>query len=393
MRRITPLALFALLLSLPAWSGSPVEIDRAGMKMMIEEKVAHATGAVARHGAVTEGAFVAAPGITEIFVDCDAGRSVSQVLRTNPRRYLTIHLAGTCQESIDVERPGVTISGTLAGGAIIDPPDGYAIRALGAHELKLVDLTLTGATDGLVAVASREMTLERVRAVDNLDYGILLEASTAVIGEAELSRNQTPILVANHSTATIQDSLMEDNPYDGPFALANSKMLILNSTMLRNGYGPNGWDSVVIRVVGSTVEYPGSGARPTGVSGASRLDIRGSDVHTRVLVWGHSMLEVWQGATIGSDTVKSRITLAGNSYLEVADFGATPTIINADVVLYSSATADVYPEEPIRGDAYIGWFSEAGFYNAAPMQGSVYCWNRGRAQCDLDPIGGVHDCE
>jgi len=359
---------------------------------MIEEKTERATLAVARLGAATESVFATRPGAMEISIDCDTGRSVNAALRTNPSRHLTVNLSGTCDESIRVERPGVTLSGTLAGGAIIDPLGGPAIRALGAHELELVDLTLTGGTDGLLARASHDMVLERVRAVDNLDYGIFLESSTALIMDAELSRNATPVLAQNHSTVRIWGALMEDNSFDGPYAFANSLMVIRDSTMMGNSSGPNGHDYASIYLYDSTVEYPGTLA----VSGAWRtcsLYFSGSEVYTRTRAYSKSMLSIYNGSTIGTDGVKANIWVAWDSLLKMWD-GAAPTVIHANVNVVISSKADVYLAEPMHGDVYVSSFGEGAFYTGAPIDGVVFCDYRGRALCSPhDPAGGMFGCE
>src|SRR3972149_1575857 len=70
-------------------------------------------------------------------VDCSRGKSINAAIAASRARKVRIEVSGTCAEAVVVERIGVTISGTAAGGATLNPPDvdgepiGPAIRALG----------------------------------------------------------------------------------------------------------------------------------------------------------------------------------------------------------------------------------------------------------------------
>ncbi len=388
MRRVTPFALLALLLFLPCQAEPPADFDKGRVKAMLAAAEDHARRAEAQFGAVDEKPVLLKPGAAEVSVDCDAGQSVNQVLTRRLSRYLTVNLSGTCRESILVERPGITLSGTLAGGAVIDPPEGPAIKALWAHELRLADLTLTGATDGLLALASRGMVLERVRAVDNEMWGVYLESSTAEIRDSELSRNAEPIFLFKHSTADVHDSVMEDNAPWGPWTLRQSTMMIYDSTMRRNTWGLFVGNHSHMTVEDSTLGEPGTAAL-AGVRFTGSLILRRSEVHTVVFAFENSYLGI-NRSTIGTDAAKTELWVGYGSYLDV--WGG-PTIINADIWLVASGEAEVWIPEPIHGDVYIAEFGEGAFYTGAPIEGGVYCWDRGRAFCSPHPTDGVHDCE
>jgi hypothetical protein len=235
-------------------------------------------------------------------VDCDAGGSVQKALAGAFARRVVLHLSGTCRESVVVDRPGVTLTGSLSGTAVIDPPDedgipiGPAVYAFGAHELTLEDLTLRGGTDGLEAHGSRKMQLTRVSAVEN-DFcgescwpsGVYLNGSEATIVDSDLSSNFGPLWVERHSTAIVTDTVMENNDSDGPFAAGGSYLSMQRCSLLGNGLGPQAFYYSTTIVADSSVGAPGSPEWSAAWSTGSLL-LSGTEIHGDVSVSRDSVL-------------------------------------------------------------------------------------------------------
>jgi hypothetical protein len=311
-------------------------------------------------------------------VDCDAGASVNRALSIASARRVILHLSGTCRESVVVDRRGVTLTGSLSGTAVIDPPDedgipiGPAVYALVAHELMLEDLTLTGATYGLDAHASRRMQLTRVNAVENqvcpdcpwgAAMGIHLNGSEAEIVDSNLSSNNAPLWVDNHSTAIVMDTVMEDNNSDGPFALTHSYLEIAGCTLRNNGLGPQAVVNSFTWVRGSTVESPGYAGWSYAVQ-SSHLWVTGTEIYGNVAASRGSHLQLGGGVSL-----------------------------DGTIWVLRSSGAQIETAGSIRGQVLVQKFSDAYIDTAQAIDGSVVCSDRSRATCTTWPTGGVDGCD
>jgi hypothetical protein len=308
-------------------------------------------------------------------VDCDAGGSVNKALAAAFARRVVLHLWGTCRESVVVDRPGVTLSGSLSGTAVIDPPDedgipiGPAVYALGAHELTLEELTLRGGTDGLEAHASRKMQLTRVSAIEN-DFcgescwpsGVYLNASEATIADSDLSSNFGPLWVEQHSTAIVTDTVMQNNT-DGPFSAGNSYLSMRRCSLQGNELGPQAFYYSTTIVADSSVGAPGSPEWSAAWLTGSLL-LSGTEIHGDVSVSKDSFLQLG-----GSASLDGTIMVTQSSYAEIGR------------------------SVSMTGSIYVIKFSDAYIGTAQPVVGSVFCSDRSRAVCREWPTGGMDGCE
>jgi hypothetical protein len=311
-------------------------------------------------------------------VFCDAGASVNKALAAAHARRVVLHLFGTCRESVVVDRPGVTLTGSLSGTAVIDPPDeggipiGPAVYALVAHELTLEDLTLTGATYGLDAHASHRMQLTRVNAVENqvcpdcpwgAAMGIHLNGSEAKIVDSNLSSNNTPLWVDNHSTAIVTATAMENNSSDGPFALTHSYLEIAGCTLRDNGAGPQAVVASFTWVRDSTVESPGYAGWSYAVH-SSHLWVTGTEINGNVAASRGSHLRLDDGVSL-----------------------------DGTIWVLRSSGAQIETDGAIRGQVLVQKFSDAYVDTEQAIDGSVVCSDRSRATCTTWPTGGVDGCD
>ena len=350
------------------------------------------------------------PSSETLTVDCSKGKSINAAIAASRARKLRLEVSGTCAEAVVVERIGLTISGTAAGGATIDPPDvgreptGPAIRALGAHELTLEDLTLTGATNGLEASASLAVTLTRVNAVDNdppngihfvMGYGVLFNGSEALITEADISRNFSPLVANEGSHVQIADSTITDNTADGPFSAANSSLRITACNIAGNAFGPQAVRNSWTRVIQSTVDSSGEGFAfenslleyfdstitnmvSSYATGNSILRYVRSSVTTDLLgAFRSSRLEI-SGSTLEGD-----LSADSDSYAEANRARVNPGVSPA-----------VFRESEITGNVVISRFSDASFNTGVvAIQGAVTCSERSRVTTNLTPTGRTRGCE
>jgi len=351
------------------------------------------------------------PSSETLTVDCSRGKSINAAIAASRARKLRLEVSGPCAEAVVVERIGLTISGTAAGGATIDPPDvgvepiGPAIRALGAHELTLEDLTLTGATTGLEASASRGVTLTRVNAVDNdqggihfvRGYGVLLKGSEAVITDSDISSNFSPLLAAEGSHVRIADSDITNNIADGPFSFANSTLVISGCSLVGNAFGPQAVRNSRTRLVGSTVDSSGEGFALDN----SLLEYIDSTITNMDASYadGNSILS-YVRSSVAMDFLgafrSSRLEIRGSTVVVLADG------LSADSDSYAQAerarvNPGVFPavfrESEITGNVVISRFSDASFNTGVAIEGAVTCSERSRVTTNLTPTGRTSRCE
>jgi hypothetical protein len=351
------------------------------------------------------------PAVSEKRINCDAGQSVNKALKNLPGREVVLHLSGTCRESVVVDRPGVTLSGTVYGPGVIDPPEdadgipiGPAIYAIGAHELTLEDLTLRGGTYGFEADASRRMQLTRVNVIENqvcpdcpwgVGMGINLRASEAEITDSNLSSNVVPLWANNHSTAIVTDTVMENNSGDGPFSAFNSNLTLIRCRLMGNLLGPQAYGYSSTWVYDSVVESPGYG----GWSGAWQtgdLQFARTEIHGRIYGSDRSRV-VLRGVQLGSNVRDGRILVTRDTSLFIHDSSqdGNPVIgeINGSIALDSSSFAEIWTDGPIRADIGVYGFSDAWIATSQAIDGRIDCLGRSRVDCNLHPMGGIHGCE
>lgn len=358
------------------------------------------------------------PSSETVTVDCSKGKSINAAIAASRARKIRIEASGTCAEAVVVERIGVTISGTAAGGATIDPPDvgdepiGPAIRALGAHELTLEDLTLTGATTGLEASASRGVMLTRVHAVYNnqgemgfvTGYGVLLKGSEARIIDSDISSNFSPLVANEGSDVRIFNSTITNNMEDGPFSASNSFLLIAHCNIAGNAFGPQAVNNSRTRVAdestvdssgedfainNSLLEYSDStitNMASSSAQGNSILRYVRSSVETQFLRASRSSRLELNGSTFeawGDPVDGVGLYVDSDSYAQAERARVNP-----------GESAPVFRESEITGNVVISRFSDASFNTGVvAIQGAVTCSERSRVTTNLTPTGRTRGCE
>ena len=203
-----------------------------------------------------------------VWMNCDRDGSLTEAIAHAEAGPLVVHVVGTCRESVRVARADVTIAGD-ASGAVIRPPRvagkpvGPGLFARGAHGLALQDLTVHEATDGIVIVGSRGVTLTRVTSKLNNGpsayfggfegFGAVFDGSEAAITASNLSENQAPMVAYRESSVTVDATIMNDNNLDGPFSSELSSLTVRRSDMSRNAFCPQAVVDSRMVVIDSTV--------------------------------------------------------------------------------------------------------------------------------------------
>ncbi len=358
---------------------------------------------------------VTGTGSETVTVDCARKKSVSEAIARSKARFLRVEVQGTCAETVVVERLGVTISGTAAGGATIAPPvdasgvpTGPAIRALGAHELVLEDLVLTGGLNGLNATDSRSIRLTRVRAVSNPGnvesgdgYGVWLIASQAIISDSELSSNGSldpgtggPIFAYEGSDASVVNTPMTDNGTFGPLAFNYSILRIVGCTVARNGTGAMAVNHSRVQVDFSTVGES-AGPAPLGDFAQTYSLLRYLDSTMENPfdsgALNFSILQYRSGSSVRTSFLRasnsSRIEFRSATF-QAMDVPDTPSGVFAESRSFVEAAFS-----DINGDVFLSDFSDGSFETRAAIAGRVSCAQRSRVFTNQPPAGGISGCE
>jgi len=141
-------------------------------------------------------------------VDCGAGHTVSQALATGATQ---INISGTCTESLNVDRDGVTLHGEP--GATIRGPDAdvNTINVRG-NRVTIDGLTVTGGRNGITGLGAANLSVRNCNAQ---------------------STGRTGIAYVNGSSGTVDGCMVQSNARDG-IAVDGAQVTITNSTVTNN---------------------------------------------------------------------------------------------------------------------------------------------------------------
>jgi hypothetical protein len=236
----------------------------------------------------------AAPAVKE--VDCDAGRSVMDVLaKAEPGE--TIKIIGTCIERLVITTDRITLDGQgsaiLDGGGSAGGDFAGVIAIQGAHGVVIRGLTVQHGPNGIVATG-----------------GAAFQAS---------------------------DSVFQNHAGSGILIIGGSSGELTNCAMQKNGVGMNVLTGSSIVLKGA-IGADGNAGNGISVGGGSTLEIRGAAVHASHNMGNGVSISGGQGAIWAySESQKSSLTASNNGFAGIgiaeADFqsggGSGPNLITA----------------------------------------------------------------
>ncbi len=169
---------------------------------------------------------VVAQGKSEITkVRCDHGETITKALQiSNLNKPLVIQITGDCHENVSIHRSDTTLSGTdpdsskIIGIPETDPIKESPITISGARNVIVENLTVTnGGSSGIVVVNGRASILDSVVSANAQDGG------------------GSGIFVGTGGHATIDNVIVEDNPFNGIQIARGGSTAITNSLIQLNG--------------------------------------------------------------------------------------------------------------------------------------------------------------
>jgi len=202
-------------------------------------------------------------------VDCNHAQTVSatlsRVVLIPIPVPVTIVVQGTCREFVTITRNDVTLQGDpIVGGGITAPDStGDAVTITGARAT-LIDLTVTGGSNGISALAASTAALQNVTVTSAARTGIFVRTSDLsmdhcmVTGAASvglrLGRNSSArvvngsqlrangdagIYAENHATLVTDSSSITDNGSHGVQLETAAQASINGGTIANNGRDPS----------------------------------------------------------------------------------------------------------------------------------------------------------
>jgi hypothetical protein len=203
-------------------------------------------------------------GTLDVFVDCDAGETIGAALAEADTHLgqVNITISGVCEESVNVGRDDVSLSGVNRSDGIRGSShvgQGGAVDVNGARRVSLSNMTISsgvfgivlgGADVGVSGVTVRDTSLTgmfvQVGSILNVDDSLIVEnagsgieaqtESIIVLANSEVSHNGGTGIGAGSATVSVNNSEIVDNQ-DGGAGVGNGGNLDLGSTLVANNRG------------------------------------------------------------------------------------------------------------------------------------------------------------
>ena len=154
-------------------------------------------------------------------VDCASGTIAEAMSKAQPGD--TIMITGTCGETVEVNKDGITLDGNES--AVIDgmDTDGSVISVVGHQNVAIKGLTIQGGNVGIRVANNAYAYLEEVVVKNNEDGVVVLTNSAVFVNDCTIEENQQDgIRVKDNSTVRLDEITSRNNGGDGIAAYNNS---------------------------------------------------------------------------------------------------------------------------------------------------------------------------
>ncbi|MFW6184594.1 MAG: right-handed parallel beta-helix repeat-containing protein, partial [Chloroflexota bacterium] len=209
-------------------------------------------------------------------VNCNRNQTLSQVLST-ARPGDTIHVSGTCNETIVITTDGLTLIGE--DGATIDAggADEDVVTIDGARDVSLSGFTIQNGNEGILAINDATFDLDEVTVQDNDSHAIELVRATANITNITSQRNgRVGLIVARNSVANVTDATLVQN-LSGLVVFSNSTVRLFGSNLMNDNatQGVSVGLGGVIFSIGSEMQANDNGAEGVFVLQTGKIQLIG----------------------------------------------------------------------------------------------------------------------
>ena len=194
-------------------------------------------------------------GPVSYLVDCSSGTIAEAMSKAQPGD--TIRITGTCGETVEVNKDGITLDGS--GSAVIDGMDteGSVISVIGQQKVTIRNLTVQSGNVGIYVANNGYADIEDVTVTNNGSGIVVLTNRAIFLNDCAIEENEEDgIRVKNNSTVRIEDITSRNNDGDGIAARNNSLVLAdmdvgsnisgnSRGIYARNGVGVDLWNAVI----------------------------------------------------------------------------------------------------------------------------------------------------
>ena len=175
-------------------------------------------------------------------VDCSKGQTIGAALeRGDARKPLLLMIRGTCNESVSINRPDVTLRGQPGGRATVSGPNSTNDTIVILKDtVNVEDLTVTGGNNGIRLQGPFYAGVKKVIVRNTANNGIVVRAGDIAIEDStvEYAGGSGLLLSRGASARIVNDSHFRSSHFAGITAQGNSTLGMDGGTVSDNeGHG------------------------------------------------------------------------------------------------------------------------------------------------------------
>jgi hypothetical protein len=175
-------------------------------------------------------------------VDCSKGQTIGAALeRGDARKPLLLMIRGTCNESVSINRPDVTLRGQPGGRATVSGPNSTNDTIVILKDtVNIEDLTVTGGNNGIRLQGPFYAGVKKVIVRNTANNGIVVRAGDIAIEDStvEYAGGSGLLLSRGASARIVNDSHFRNSHFAGITAQGNSTLGMDGGTVSDNeGHG------------------------------------------------------------------------------------------------------------------------------------------------------------
>lgn len=318
-----------------------------------------------------------APGFAEtvgsqtVTVDCDAGDSLAKALAEADRGGPShIRVLGTCRGSFLVESAGIQLFGIGPGKSVIEGTEfDPAIQVTATERVVIRDLEIRdGAVGVRVLGPHSDVAVLRSRIGARNVCVWVSGTSEAYLNEVELLESELGLIVDDHSTGRLIDSVSSDHSVAGGTANTYSTLFVLGSEITGNG------------------EFGLSGQRVTTVTISESTMADNGEIHA--YADDRSVLHLWSNVTVGGEDDPTEFALSVDDMSKLQ--------INHNVTVYgaihgSRSSLVTIATSAVHGSALLYGFANL-MISGSEFDGTVTCQTGADAVCSGGAVVGTEGC-
>ena len=216
-------------------------------------------------------------------VNCDKGKTIRHALEESGSNPITIMVKGTCNESVQISRPGVTLMAAPGGGTVVGSDPNSPALLIASEDTVIDGLAVTGGINGIHVRGANRASIRDCSIQNSTRNGILFSHnSEGTVDNCTVQNNGTHGISISGSSARIFNSTTSANAQNGVFVGHGGNAFIgvdsipipayAGNTIANNGAnGIQVVDGGVVIIGGNTIS--GNGTDSGSTRGRSGLGV------------------------------------------------------------------------------------------------------------------------